>query len=118
MTIRQELEMMGPERVRAGMVAFAHREGRDYADSLCGGCCFLGHAYERGLWEGAQALTGKAYGVSVTEAAFENWTHARTNPAGHGRADLHAECVQFLAEHGVAVEPAGRLSPEPQEVSP
>lgn len=92
--LRAELEKMGPERVRRGMVAF---DGGEH--------CFVWEGYG-GLCRGRIALTGSLKEPAV-ECAFEGWNGLQDV---HGyapaiRADLYAECVAYLAEHGVAVEP-------------
>lgn len=104
-TLRQELEQMGVDRVRAAMVAFEHRaEGAVYWASKCpehGMCCFVSHAYG-GPKAYNEARSNNA--PPAVECAFEGLTH-QPNYCGD-RAALHAECVVFLAEHGTAVEPA------------
>lgn len=108
MTIRQELALMGVDRVRAAMVAFhmLKRTPECY--------CFLDAAFGGGqdaITDGREHLGCKAAletlaGAPVVEQAFEGWHGTLT------RADLYAECVLFLAEHGVAVERAQALHQE------
>lgn len=97
MTIRKELEKLGPEAVRVGMVAFEHRGPHDgFFQSRCpeqGHCCFLSHAggHRDDQWRAAIRAAPRV------ESAFEN-------QFGGSRVALRAECIAFLAEHGDAKE--------------
>ena len=110
MTIRDELELLGPEMVRRAMMAF--EPGHGYRCSI-GTCCFMAHAAiqhddpgER--YEAHNSVTRMLGCVPASnqrpavESNFENW-ETQPNYAG-GREVLRQECIAFLAEHGNAPE--------------
>lgn len=102
--IRAELELLGPEAVRHAMVAFEHRsEGRRWYNGSCRKqiCCFVTHAFpsERHYVTILDSISG-SFKHPAVEVAFEE----TLNPSS-GREALRQECIAFLAEHGVAVEP-------------
>jgi len=100
MTLRQELELLGPEAVRRGMVAFEPGHG-DVACEI-GTCCFMAHAavQHTDLYKRYDAhndvirLLGCVPCTLVrpaVESNFEEWTH----DAGYvgGREVLRQECI-------------------------
>lgn len=101
MTIREELEILGPERVRRGMVAFDHREIDPENNFGCnhGICCFLSHAMTGWILSDRAELGAEPGQRPPIEQAFENQEGAPMS-----RAVLRAECIAFLAEHGDAKE--------------
>ena len=116
MTIRDELKLLGPERVRAGMIAFEHRRN-GFTDACSGGwCCFLTHATGSAILAARRSMKVKqpTYQGAVSEAAFEGWAEGTVNLGPDDRAvmreGLRQECIAFLAEHGDAPEtrPASR----------
>ena len=103
MTIRQELEILGVERVKSAMIAFEHRLLRREACFHDGEiCCFLGHT-GLGLRDAKEHITGKSYGVPEVESYFEGFGGCDSNMLS-SREELRQECILFLAEHGVAIE--------------
>lgn len=107
MTIREELKMLGPERVRAAMRSFE------------GGCdgCFLHHAFKpegKGSYESLLnrgriflGIADPTHDAPEVERAFEGWVNGNSVSPEHtatSRAELRAECIAFLAEHGNATE--------------
>lgn len=104
--IRAELELLGPEAVRNAMVAFEHRsEGRRWYNGGCHKqiCCFVTHAFpsQRQYVTILHSISG-SFKHPAVEVAFEETLNS-------GREELRQECIAFLAEHGVAVEPCGVL---------
>ncbi len=115
MTIRDELKLLGPERVRAGMVAFEHHRQNHFIACNAGWCCFLTHATGVGILEARRSMkVGQpTYQAAVSEAAFEGWVEGVVNTSPDKRAmmreELRQECIVFLAEHGMTPEaPASR----------
>lgn len=113
-TIRAELEKLGPDAVRRGMVAFEHRGDKNYfgAHGTCPNratypCCFLSHSLTGdGYQKHCMAKLLGAVQWHAVEHNFENW---KDLPGySKGREELRLECIAFLAEHGTAIEPAPR----------
>jgi transcriptional regulator of met regulon len=115
MRIRKALEELGVERVRRAMAAFAdQRNAPGTWPSYCH--CFVGHAYavdgapEKEVYDTAHdaaaniaRMLGMGIGtINALSDAFENSVGEYL--AEPTRADLQAECIQFLAEHGSSPE--------------
>lgn len=106
-TIREELEVLGPKRVRRGMVAFEHQSGQASCERA-GPCCFLAHigdgetltGHRSRLLELRKMLGGSWVKAPLVEAAFEGWASVTDS----AREELRQECIAFLAEHGSAQE--------------
>lgn len=115
MTVREELQKLGPDRVRMAMASFTERTGLPYGHRKPDGTltgCFITHAFaDAGGYDyvrraaGHQffglvptSLDGMAY--PAVEAAFEGFVFAEMS-----REELRLECIAFLAENGSASGP-------------
>lgn len=138
MNLRQALETLGPDRVRAGMRAIdERRDGSQLAT------CFVGeaaggtsegfmravHPEYFGFWQGLRCWLGRpAPALSLAFKCVEAWYEgenyrqlsnkarfwARHLTLVPSTAESRAECVAYLAEHGSASEsvvaPRSRLA--------
>lgn len=133
MNLREALKVLGVERVRRGMRAIDNPRPKESGSELRCQTCFVGEAFG-GTYDGYKAACGYSLAeptsriqeaARVVEAAYEGWAfvfkgeyYERLMVSGIdgwrerfpiSRAELRAECVLYLAENGVAVEPAVRV---------
>lgn len=116
MELREAFKVLGVETVRRGMRAIDDRRGGDPRAS--DGCsCFIGEAFGGNHFFGVFNVDRRlAVAAATCEAWYEGWWAAAPRYPEQGkpaplqswqvsRAELRAECIAFLAEHGDAVEP-------------
>lgn len=120
MNLRDALEILGVERVRKGMRAIDDRRPAMQL-GLCA-TCFVGEAFgqpDNGTSVYAAAVHRSRWGQNLPspnlvqlaartcEIAYEgDGATLDTSPCPTSRTELRDACVQFLAEHGNAPEPA------------